>query len=419
MRQVQDSHTEKLPSNKTLIVLGNDETGKTTLISKLANNDSSITKGAGLEYNFLDIRDEYREESTKLGVWILDGDLDYVNLLSFAISESNFGNTCCLIVASMDQPWNIMNSLERWADVLNRHIELMGISEAKLKQSKQKLALKFLNYVSPSDEAEAKLVASKSNDLRLSDVSSSTINASSSTVHPNDPQLDDNTDGLDLSVDALKNNLGIPIIVVITKTDCMSALEKDYDYNEETFDFIQQAIRKFCLRYGAALFYVSTKTNTNCELLHKYLAHCIYDLPFKNPASVIAKESIFVPAGWDNQKKIEILNENIQNSADEDFNNCIIEPEKPQQASTEVEFVIEDDHSFLARLHNESMSRKSDANDQSSQTLLANQTSSSPSQQRQDSLPPGENQNQSEGVLQNFFYSLLSNPQNSQNPQNR
>ena len=32
------------------------------------------------------------------------------------------------------------------------------------------------------------------------------------------------------------------------QTDCMSTLEKEYDYREEHFDFIQLHIRNFCLK---------------------------------------------------------------------------------------------------------------------------------------------------------------------------
>ena len=40
----------------------------------------------------------------------------------------------------------------------------------------------------------------------------------------------------------LTRNLGLDLIVVVTKTDYMTELEKDYDYKDEHFDFIQQAV---------------------------------------------------------------------------------------------------------------------------------------------------------------------------------
>ena len=38
--------------------------------------------------------------------------------------------------------------------------------------------------------------------------------------------------------------------MVVTKTDYIADLERDYDYKEEHFDFIQQSIRHFCLQFG-------------------------------------------------------------------------------------------------------------------------------------------------------------------------
>ena len=74
----------------------------------------------------------------------------------------------------------------------------------------------------------------------------------------------------------------------------MSTLEKDFDYKEEHFDFIQQSIRKFCLQYGASLFYTSVKDDKNCDLLYKYLVHRIYNFPFRTPALVVEKDAVFM-----------------------------------------------------------------------------------------------------------------------------
>ena len=45
---------------------------------------------------------------------------------------------------------------------------------------------------------------------------------------------------------------------------------------------------------GAALFYASTKEDKNVSLLHKYLLHRAYGLPFKEPACVVDKDAIFM-----------------------------------------------------------------------------------------------------------------------------
>lgn len=360
LEEVQQIDSKKLPTNKSILVLGDNETGKTTLVAKLNGTDAT-KKGSGLEYNFIEVRDEYRDDSAKLGAWILDGDLRHMDLLNFALTEANFEHSCCLLVASMSQPWNILSSLENWASVLEKHIESLKISPTKMEQCRQKLLLKFLNYDNISDE---------------------TITSVN--------ELGENT---------LTKNLGIEIVVVISKTDYISNLEKDFDYTEETFDFIQQAIRKFCLQYGASLFYVSSKINKNCDLLHKYLAHRIYDLPFKGRASVVDRDAIFVPAGWDNQKKISILYDNIRSAnPDDDYKEVIAEPTSngPTQRDAEVE--AESDQEFLLRMQN----------DLGKQVQGPVPNAPSPVQPRQNLNNSIDNQPSGEGALQNFFNSLLS-----------
>lgn len=75
-----------------------------------------------------------------------------------------------------------------------------------------------------------------------------------------------------LNEGVLTKNLGLDVVVVITMTDCIKNLEID-NYSEEHFDYIQCCLRKFCLQFGAALFYVSVMEDKNCDLLYKYLMH--------------------------------------------------------------------------------------------------------------------------------------------------
>lgn len=131
---------------------------------------------------------------------------------------------------------------------------------------------------------------------------------------------DDTAEGLPLPEGVLTTNLGLDVVVVITKTDYMSTLEKEQDYKwvssekfvilqilisyfifflfflfrDEHFDFMQQWIRRFCLQYGAGLFYTSAKEDKNCDLLYKYLTHRIYSLPFRTPALVVEKDAVLM-----------------------------------------------------------------------------------------------------------------------------
>jgi dynein light intermediate chain 1 len=47
------------------LISGDKESGKTTLIAKLQGNEDP-KKGAGLEYGYINVRDEYREGKKKI-----------------------------------------------------------------------------------------------------------------------------------------------------------------------------------------------------------------------------------------------------------------------------------------------------------------------------------------------------------------
>ena len=250
LRQVQNSASTKLPCSKAVLVLGNNEAGKTSLIAKMQGNEVP-RKGSGLEYQHMLVRDEYRDEHTKLGFWVLDGSDDVVsqNLLTFALNEETFADTTVLLTASMTAPWDLLTALQKWAKVLEEHIAALKVPADRLRAARTQCAKRYLDYISPGDEIEGL-------------VSSPAKSRSDSVLE---------TPTRDLPDGVLTHNVGLDVVVVITKTDYMSVLEKQMDFKEEAFDFIQQAVRKFCMQYGASLFYVSAKINKNCDLLYKYL----------------------------------------------------------------------------------------------------------------------------------------------------
>lgn len=385
---MQSSASNKLPSNKTILALGDNETGKTSLIAKMQGNEDP-KKGSGLEYHYLLVRDEYRDEQTQLGVWVLDGDAVYKNLLKYALNEKNFQDTTIMLVASMASPWDIMDSLEQWANVLETHVKNLRMDPQQLNSYKKQIYKRYQEYISPGDEIEG-LVNSQIKSRKMENSSGS---------------VDDNEDEEPVEDDVLTNNLGLDIIVVITKTDYMSTLEKEYDYKEESFDFIQQAIRKFCLSYGASLFYISAKINKNCDLLYKYLVHRIYGLPFKTPALVVEKDAVFIPSGWDNDKKIEILYENIQSfKPDDNYNDVIKKPLSRKMNQKENEINCEEDQIFLLKI--QSMLNQ---NVPSTQQNAIYKTFD---KRTANTVSPIDASNKSEGVLQSFFNNLLNRKTN-------
>ena len=86
-------------------------------------------------------------DHTRLGHWILDGDLAHSHLLRFALKESNFTDTTVLLCVAMTTPWNIMDQLHNWATLLHDHIDKLTLSaeETKRLQNESKLFLLFNN----------------------------------------------------------------------------------------------------------------------------------------------------------------------------------------------------------------------------------------------------------------------------------
>jgi len=79
LNEVQTQGSTKLPSNKSVLVLGDNATGKTTLIAKLQGVEDP-KKGSGLEYAYIDVKDEYRD-----GGWISTSILYELYLLNVPI----------------------------------------------------------------------------------------------------------------------------------------------------------------------------------------------------------------------------------------------------------------------------------------------------------------------------------------------
>jgi len=90
------------------------------------------------------------------------------------------------------------------------------------------------------------------------------------------PSLIDDTKKLDVPKGVLTTNLGVPIIVVVCKTESFEFIEKEYRYDDMHFDFIQLRLRSFCLEYGAALVYTSVKEKKKTLIYYTNILHIYY-----------------------------------------------------------------------------------------------------------------------------------------------
>uniref|UniRef100_A0A8C6MPU0 Dynein light intermediate chain n=2 Tax=Mus TaxID=862507 RepID=A0A8C6MPU0_MUSSI len=401
LSEVSTRSRSKLPTGKNVLLLGEDGAGKTSLIRRIQGIEE-YKKGRGLEYLYLNVHDEDRDDQTRCNVWILDGDLYHKGLLKFSLDALSLRDTLVMLVVDMSKPWTALDSLQKWASVVREHVDKLKIPPEEMKEMEQKLIRDFQEYVEPGEDFPA-----------------------SPQRRTTGAQEDrDDSVVLPLGADTLTHNLGLPVLVVCTKCDAISVLEKEHDYRDEHFDFIQSHIRKFCLQYGAALIYTSVKENKNIDLVYKYIVQKLYGFPYKIPAVVVEKDAVFIPAGWDNDKKIGILHENFQTLKVEDNFEDIITKPPVRKFVHEKEIMAEDDQVFLMKLQSllakqppTAAGRPVDASPRvpggsprtPNRSVSSNVASVSPIPAGSKKIDPNMKAGAtSEGVLANFFNSLLS-----------
>jgi len=78
---------------------------------------------------------------------------------------------------------------------------------------------------------------------------------------------------------------------------------------------------------GAALFYTSVKEKKNIDKLYKYIINKCYGYPFTSPAAIVERDAIFIPTGWDNPKKADILVENLHRlKSTDNYSDVFVKP---------------------------------------------------------------------------------------------
>ncbi|PAA90697.1 hypothetical protein BOX15_Mlig011192g1 [Macrostomum lignano] len=312
----------------SLLMLGDIGSGKTALVSRLRGGDDNPRRGHGLEYHCLEVSAADTsgagsvggvggvsiEGDTRLGVWVLDGDPRHQNLLRFALPKAAYQHTLAVLVGSAEAPWALLDSLQQWADILNRHVDRLGLDPDEVKEARESLVRQFVDYAEPEVEGvdgagnATSPVAAPTPPQPLVVDAGHLRRPGAAAANPLHPPADPDKVALPLPDGVFTCNSGVPLVVVITKADLMAgSLERDFDYKEEQFDYLQYHLRMFCLKYGAALVYTSAREDRNCSLLRQYLLHRVYGLPCQQPAYVLERDCVFVPAGWDSPAKAALL----------------------------------------------------------------------------------------------------------------
>jgi len=62
-----------------------------------------------------------------MDVWLLDGVEYQEQLLHYVLSKEKCHNTLVVIAVDLSQPWEVMDSLQRWTEVVRNHLNSLKI----------------------------------------------------------------------------------------------------------------------------------------------------------------------------------------------------------------------------------------------------------------------------------------------------
>ncbi|KAF9901798.1 hypothetical protein EC991_005648 [Linnemannia zychae] len=268
-----------------------------------------------LSYSFWNVEDDENEETVaRLGIYQVAGShKSYHALLKYCLNTKTIPDSVVMIVLDWSKPWTFMETLQRWIKVLEGALQQIcqegsvatatwTKGKALMDELQEKLARFLQEYTEPQPHPSiGSAIFSESQTFNLGSTDAQSVL-------------------LPLTEGCLTNNTGVPIAIVCTKSDHINSLEREQDYQEETFDYIQQSLRTICLKYGASLFYTSihhphTFANLRQYLLHRLLTPSSLNntqmqpstFHFKKRAQVVERDQVMVPAGWDSIGKIKVL----------------------------------------------------------------------------------------------------------------
>ncbi|KAI9199311.1 dynein light intermediate chain-domain-containing protein [Polychytrium aggregatum] len=315
--------SSKVVPTKNIIVVGDSNSGKSTISNAIKNPNEYYAPDSSelaLSYSFAEVNDD-GDVIARIGIYQIAGDTQYQSAIPHVLDAEAICDALIVVVLDWNKPWSFVESLEKWLSSLEDQIKtICSKNKGQLEELQERVESFWRNYAEPSD------AQSTTGSLRNIPSSATEVNSVAGIAAARDVVLP-------LEKGVLMKNLGVPVVVVAGKADAHAQLEKDKDFKEEQFDFIQQVLRSICLKYGAALFYTSSHRIETIRNLRGYILHRLFakssaasehsdPFRFTERANVLERDTLLVPAGWDSWGKIKIIKgdfqPNVFSSCDED-----------------------------------------------------------------------------------------------------
>ncbi|WFC97514.1 hypothetical protein MYAM1_000228 [Malassezia yamatoensis] len=284
--QLLSSGRQKRSVRKTLVVMGERDTGKSTLLRQISDG----------------------------GVFRKGGALDYMEVV-WDLSETNASHrpNIDLYGANLSQSYNLylLGSSEKPVTAtLPYAFPPVSNGSASLTSLRASLCMMVLDWRKPWTFARQLIERFRTMHTLVEKAHSESMESDRDAMQTSLKAIVSGSmseEATTLPTGQLEVNLGVPIVVVLSRADYIQELLNDRRITEAQIDFVQQFLRTIAARYGAAILSTTTSIPSSMsafqELMKSQLLsqHCSID------ASTNDACTLFVPPGWDSWMKIDVL----------------------------------------------------------------------------------------------------------------
>lgn len=308
------AHATRVPDS-VLLLLGRPGVGKRTLVDALlahacpaaaaaAGTEDSAeghSRAVALDYAYFGVRDPELDDAASAPDYVCPAacsalileDVRHEKLLrSRLLNLGGLRHCAALVCLDLKEPCTMMEDLRQWLELL------------------QRLTAELMQDLPVGEQDELRARISKAMD----GCAEPTAGEGDASGAPED---------VNGTSSRLAYNLGIPLVVAVTRADGARALESQKTIGwAET---IEAHVRSECLAYGATIVFtiVQPKKNSNIDVLYEYLMHRLYGYAFKRQAVPSSRDALFVPSGWDDQSKLD------QDSLQRSFESVVVSTAPP------------------------------------------------------------------------------------------
>lgn len=244
----ENAGEDKEPLERTLVVLGDNKSGKSSVLAGTFQDRGETKPTVALEYSYARPPLSFAEDKALSHVYELGGGRLLGRLVSIPINSETLPGLIILINLDLSRPYKVLDSLLFWIQVLNNRIQevLSGMPQRQAQKFSQRIQKKWAN-------------------------------------HPDSSKL---------------SPLPVPVVVIANKYDVFA------DVESENRKWMARVLRYFCHKNGVSLFYNSTKDSRLQGAVRQIITHYLFGSATRKYEQKDHAQGIQISSGNDSFKSI-------------------------------------------------------------------------------------------------------------------